>query len=552
LTSVLPAHNTVRVLLIEDNEDDAYLIRRLLNRSLLTKFQLQVVDELAAGLDLLATNGFDVVLLDLTVRDSFGLETLHKAQASVPDVPIVVMTSLSDEALGVKAVQLGAQDYLVKGEVDTHLLVRAINYAVERKQAERELRRHRAHLEELVAERTAELTEINRQLAQQIIVREQAELAEREQRQFAEALRDISNALHSTHNLSDVLDRILANVERVVPFDFAEVSLFEGGKVRIARAQGYDEDTLARLLDMVVPLSDVRHLNRLFETAEPVLFPDVLDCRDEITILHDAGWRSYVGIPIRHQDEIIGCISLMRLETDFFTAVHVDRLQAFAEQAAIAIQSARFYEQAQALAAIQERERLARDLHDAVSQALFSATMITEALPAQWRRNPERVPQLLADLHRLIRGALAEMRTLLLELRPKSLLEASLIDLLNQLVDAIQSRKNIHVELDVDEQVHIPPEIKVALYRITQEALNNVSKHTLATNVRVSLRRLSHGVELSITDDGQGFDPAMVSSTSLGLSIMRERAEAINAALTIDTQPNSGTRIAVLWPGNSR
>lgn len=551
MVSALPSHNTVRILLIEDNEDDAYLIRRLLSRSPLTKFHLQIVDELAAGLELLASDGFDLILLDLTVRDSFGLETLHKAQASVPDVPIVVMTSLSDEALGVKAVQLGAQDYLVKGEVDAPLLVRAINYAVERKQAERELRQHRAHLEELVAERTAELTEINRQLAQEIVVREQAELAEREQRQFAVALRDISNALHSTHNLSDVLDRILANVERVVPFDFAEVSLFEGGKVRIARAQGYDEDTLARLLDKVVPLADLRHLQHLFDTAEPVLFPDVLGCPDEITVLHDAGWRSYVGIPIRHLDEIIGCINLMQLEPGFFTDVHVDRLQAFADQAAIAIQSARFYEQAQVLAAIQERERLARDLHDAVSQALFSATMITESLPAQWQRNPERVPQLLADLHRLIRGALAEMRTLLLELRPKSLLEANLIDLLNQLADAIQSRKHLQVELDVDERLVIPPEVKVALYRITQEALNNVSKHTLATRVHVALRQRSHAIELSITDNGQGFDPAAVSSTSLGLNIMRERAEAIGAALTIDTQPDSGTRIAVLWTDNS-
>lgn len=538
---------TTHILLVEDNPDDAYLVRRLLKQSSHTSFELQIVNRLHEGLSMLSVEHFDIVLLDLNVLDSFGMDTLLTAQSGAPHVPIVVMTSLSDEGLGVRAVQLGAQDYLVKGEVDSNLLIRAINYAIERKQVERELRRHRDHLEELVAERTAELMQINTRLAAEIVERQQAETAERAQRQFSEALRDISNALNSTHDLGEVLDRMLANIERVVPFDLAEVMLFEEGMARIVRAHGYDDVALEQMLGLRLELSQMVHLRRMSETRQPVLLSDVLGCPEEITITQDASWRSYIGIPIYHLEELIGCISLMAFEPDFFTTVHVDHLQAFAEQAAIAIQNARFYEQAQALAAIQERERLARDLHDAVSQALFSATMITEALPRQWNQSPEKVPQLLKELHRLIRGALAEMRTLLLELRPKALLDASFSDLILQLTDAIQSRRRIQIDVAVDEQATLPPDVKVALYRIAQESLNNISKHTHAARASVTLHSDPHRVELIISDDGEGFDPAQVPSTSMGLSIMRERADGIHATLIINTAPASGTQILVQW-----
>ncbi len=540
-----------RVLLVEDNPDDAYRVRRLLKQSSYSSFELQIVNRLQEGLSMIGAHRFDIVLLDLNVLDSFGMDTLLTAQSGAPDIPIVVMTSLSDEGLGVRAVQLGAQDYLVKGEVDSSLLIRAINYAIERKQVERELRRHRDHLEELVAERTAELTQINTQLATEIIERQQAEAAERAQRQFSEALRDISNALNSTRDLGEVLDRILANIERVVPFDLAEVMLFEDGMARIVRAHGYDETALEQLLGLRLELSQMSHLRRMSETRLPVLLSDVLGCPDEITLIQDSTWRSYIGIPIYHLEEIIGCLSLMAFEPEFFNTVHVDHLQAFAEQAAIAIQNARFYEQAQALAAIQERERLARDLHDAVSQALFSATMITQALPRQWKQSPEKVAPLLDDLHRLIRGALAEMRTLLLELRPKSLLDASFSDLILQLTEAIQSRRRIQIEVTVDEQVDLSPDVKVALYRIAQESLNNISKHTRAGRASVTLHSEPHQVELTISDDGEGFDPTQVSSTSMGLSIMRERADGIHATLVIDTALESGTQITVRWSDES-
>ncbi|MGA9351794.1 MAG: response regulator [Anaerolineae bacterium] len=130
----------MRVLLIEDNEDDALIIREMLVKAKGAPFDLEWADRLSTGLERLAEGGIDVVLLDLGLPDSRGLETLSKAHGQAPEAPIVVLTGLADETVGVKAVQNGAQDYLAKGQVDGNLLARTLHYAIERKQAEEALR----------------------------------------------------------------------------------------------------------------------------------------------------------------------------------------------------------------------------------------------------------------------------------------------------------------------------------------------------------------------------------------------------------------------------
>jgi signal transduction histidine kinase/ligand-binding sensor domain-containing protein len=207
----------------------------------------------------------------------------------------------------------------------------------------------------------------------------------------------------------------------------------------------------------------------------------------------------------------------------------------------------------QAVAA--ERSRLARDLHDAVTQTLFSASLIAEALPGSWERDREEGQRLLKELRQLSRGALAEMRTLLLELRPASLVEAKLGDLLHQLAEAGTGREGLPISVTVAGERRLPPDVHVAMYRIAQEGLNNAIKHSRATHAQVHLRYLypvgeedgEGGVELRIHDDGRGFDPGDVSADHLGLDIMRERADAIGARLEITSEPGRGTQILVEW-----
>ncbi len=200
-----------------------------------------------------------------------------------------------------------------------------------------------------------------------------------------------------------------------------------------------------------------------------------------------------------------------------------------------------------ATAAADERNRLARDLHDAVSQTLFSASLIAEVLPRIWERNPEEGRKRLEEVRQLTRGALAEMRTLLLELRPAALAEAELGDLLRQLGESITGRSRVPVVVTTDGQCQMPTEVKIALYRTAQESLNNVAKHAQAKQAKVELVCLSDEVTLKISDNGKGFDMTGLSPDSLGLGIMRERAKGIGATLTIDSKKGEGTQVTVVW-----
>jgi PAS domain S-box-containing protein len=205
-------------------------------------------------------------------------------------------------------------------------------------------------------------------------------------------------------------------------------------------------------------------------------------------------------------------------------------------------------EQVEQAAATAERERLARELHDAVTQTLFSVAAIAEALPRVWARDPEEGQRGLEELRWLSQGALAEMRTMLLELRPAALTEQKLGVLLQQLAEAMSGRTRMPITVQVVGDRFLPSEVQMALYRIAQEALNNVTKHARARSTAVSLNCSEDWVELQVKDDGRGFEPGALETTGLGLEIMHERAHSVGATLRIESQPGLGTEVVVDWP----
>ena len=198
--------------------------------------------------------------------------------------------------------------------------------------------------------------------------------------------------------------------------------------------------------------------------------------------------RSYLGTPILIENAVIGFINLYGSTTGFFKGSDGDRLRAFADQAAIAIQNALLYERAQATAALEERQRLARDLHDAVSQTLWTVSLLADVLPTLWAHDREEGRTALGRLRQLTQGALVEMRALLLELRPAALTGAKVEDLVRHLIDAAMSRKKIRISLTVEGSCSLPADVQVVVYRIAQEALNNVTRHSQATRAWVRLR----------------------------------------------------------------
>jgi signal transduction histidine kinase/streptogramin lyase len=215
-------------------------------------------------------------------------------------------------------------------------------------------------------------------------------------------------------------------------------------------------------------------------------------------------------------------------------------------------------EKAAETAVNEERNRLARELHDAVTQTLFSASLLAEALPTSWENDPDEGRQLLIDIRQLSRGALAEMRTLLHELRPTTIAETDFSELLRQLAEAVTGREGVPVKVDVHCRCNLPPDVHVALYRIAQESLNNVVKHARASEVSIRLEcskcmddgdaaHVARKVSLTVEDNGRGFDGQKHMAEGMGLGIMRERAESVGAALRITSQPGEGTRTEVVW-----
>jgi signal transduction histidine kinase len=198
----------------------------------------------------------------------------------------------------------------------------------------------------------------------------------------------------------------------------------------------------------------------------------------------------------------------------------------------------------------EERSRVARDLHDSVTQALFAATMKAEALTLVDDSLSEGTAQLAEGVRRLSRGALAQMRTLLLELRGDPLEDVPISQLLRQLVEAAESRASVNVQLTIRDDVQLSPALHTPIYRIVQEALNNVTRHAAASEAWVDLDAGPDWVHLVVGDDGCGFEPSACDPTHMGLRSMRERAEQTEAQFEIVTKLGGGTLITVGWPRN--
>jgi signal transduction histidine kinase len=372
-------------------------------------------------------------------------------------------------------------------------------------------------------------------------------------------LLEISQTLASALELQPGL--ILDQLRVIIDYSHAGLFKMEGSTLAALAVRG--PQPLERAMPFQIRLQSPEALTMLFNERWSTRIPDVqssdpparflrslLD--DQASILLE-GVRSWMWVPLAIKGRVIGAVGVAHAERNYFTAHHADLALTVANQAAITMVNAELYEHAHTLAALQERQRLARNLHDAVNQSLFSAGLIAEVLPRLWERDPDEGRQSLEDLRRLTRGAQADMRLLLAELRPSTLTDAELGDLLRLLGNALAGRTNIPISVTVtgqealQEQRALPADVQVALYRLCQEGLNNIAKHAGASRVDIQLQYETGAVELRIRDDGRGFDPEQMPPGHYGLSMMRERAIAVGATLSITSQPGHGTEIVIRW-----
>lgn len=402
--------------------------------------------------------------------------------------------------------------------------------AVQQSQLRHVLRRYTNELEVMVQERTQEIER---------------------RRQVAEGMQDILTILNSHRPVDEVLNYILTQARMLLETDWvaffgapesdAELEMLS---VRSLHADALTSDemnlsykltrqaiTASKPVEIRKPVSHRHH--------EPLG-----ELWDEINT-ERVRYGSILSIPLSANQEIYGSIVLYSIQSHQFTEDEVNTASSLADQAALAIENAKLHHRAEQLAVMEERERLARDLHDSVTQSIYSLTLFSEAGQRVMRAgDDQRVTEYLEQLGVTASQALKEMRLLLYELRPVVLEQEGLIGALRRRLDAVEKRAGVKVQYDVTEPIVLPPATEEGLYRIAQESLNNSLKHSGADLVEVRILRDVHGVTMEISDNGQGFAVNQSATIGgMGLLNMRERAQKLNGNLMIRSEPGMGTTI---------
>jgi len=434
----------------------------------------------------------------------------------------------------------------------TAVLTRATNalksQITEREKAARKLRTAYNDLETHLQEHIAYQSRLNQRLQEQIGEQMRIQALAQQERALTEALRDTLATMSSTLDLDKILDHILDTVKRVTPYDGANVLLVESDLVRVALHKGYAEMGLETdWSNQRIPLGKLAILQQMIDMGKALAIPDTKTSPMWIGFPGVDWVGSNVIAPIRANGRVLGFLSLDSATPGYFTETHAERLQSFADQAAIAIQNARLLDRAKRAAVLAERNRLANELHDTISQTLWSISLISERLPAIWELDTEEGRRVLSTLHQLAQSALAEMRALLMELHPASLTDAELSELIRQAAEIITNRTGLNISVQVEGEDPIPADVHFALYRVVQEALNNIVLHASASKVDIYFSSRAGHVDLTVRDDGVGFNSSDIAPGRLGLSIMNDRIQNIGGTMEIVSSKSAGTLIKISW-----
>ncbi|MEX2543172.1 MAG: histidine kinase [Trueperaceae bacterium] len=375
-----------------------------------------------------------------------------------------------------------------------------------------------------LSERTRELTDSNEalRLAEERNLETLALLEKRVQERTAElsALLELSNSTALTLELQPLLDRILDRLHEAVGDQGSAVIQSDGSAApRILRRRGD------------LPLE-----------------PGMLESIAAMDAPAPVPGAALLALPLVVRESTIGVLLLAHSPNEPFPKERVRLASAFANQVAVALENTRLTVQVHERAALEERQHLARELHDSVSQALYAILLGTHAARRQIESDPEAATSALAYVEGLAEAGIAEMRALIFELRPESLEQDGLSGALRKQLDALESRHGLETVGRIEGEPDLSLTSKQVLFRVAQEALHNVVKHAKAARVELRLVRESGRLVLEVQDDGVGFDPHQEFPGHLGLRSMQERVGALGGRLDLTSATGSGTRIRVTLP----
>lgn len=371
------------------------------------------------------------------------------------------------------------------------------------------------------------------------------------------ALLEVARTVTSTLELEQLLGVILDQLKGVVDYSGAGIAVLEGDDFTFLDYRG--PATCEKILELQFPANLSSGFREAFQSQSPVIYTDLwkeIDGRWDprlAEILHEPlGYVcSWVGVPLAVRDSLIGVLWIDHELPGRFNESHAWITLAFANQAAVAMENARLYEEAQSLASLRERQRIARELHDSVSQSLYGIALGARtafAIAQQTGSDQSTLIESLEYILTLAEAGLSEMRALIFELRPESLEQDGLVVSLTKQCERMGQRNNIKIKFDLCEEPDVPLEVKESLYRVAQEAVNNTVKHALATEIYLSLCCDEDEITLQISDNGRGFDPGGKFPGHFGLQSMRERIERLGGSLKISSEIDQGSQIFARIP----
>jgi signal transduction histidine kinase len=360
------------------------------------------------------------------------------------------------------------------------------------------------------------------------------------------AVSDAVLAIGGRQSTEEVLQELVHSARSLVGARYAALGVpDEAGRFSAFLTSGMSD----RLIASLGPLPRTHGmLGAILETTTSLRTPDIHD-----DPRFDGDWprghpdmRSFLGVPIVSPDGVIGAFYLTEKErAPGFTAADQELIELLAAHAAIAITNARLHERSRELSVLEERNRLALELHDAVSQKLFALVLNAEAAVTLLDRDTDAARAKVLKLQQISKQALEELRSLVFELRPPDLVRDGLCGALRKHVEVLRRLQGVPVEMEGDLELEADPRRDAEVLRIAQEATQNALKHAQATRIVIRLAATNGHLELDVTDDGIGFDPASADARGrrLGLTSMEERARRIGGRLEIRSSAGEGTRV---------
>ena len=367
-------------------------------------------------------------------------------------------------------------------------------------------------------------------------------------------LLEISRLIVSTLDLEHLLNIVIEQVGKVLPYEGAAILIREQDFLKFRVIRGSPD--FHSLINVAVPLEEPTLVDPLIKAKEPFYIPDLPDEPDVLKQIQMiirlpldgfSLMRSWLGQPLFARDDLVGFLVLTHSQPDFYSPQARIIAQAFGNQVAIAIQNAQLFKRSHEVATVEERSRLARELHNSVAQALYSISLFTDAMRRALKTNKlDVVSDHLDELVKLSRQAMSDMRLLIFELRPPILEKDGLLAALQSRLDSVKSRAGFQAQIDTEGIFQFTSEQESELYWIAIEVLNNVIKHAQASQVSVQLRADADRFRMIIADNGVGFDLAFAEQAGgQGLRNIRERAEKIGAACRIKSASRKGTKITI-------